>query len=106
MHDTPHSSAPIQGCCSAEILAKFVEFGKTGMMPQDLAVWLDDPVSQYIKPWKPFDNVHFVGVCWVSAWLVETPDGAVLIDTMCCVDRHDVWPPCGSVDRKHSRHGR
>jgi metallo-beta-lactamase class B len=82
MHDTPHSSAPIQGCCSAEILAKFVEFGKTGMMPQDLAVWLDDPVSQYIKPWKPFDNVHFVGVCWVSAWLVETPDGAVLIDTM------------------------
>jgi metallo-beta-lactamase class B len=73
---------PIHGCCSAEILAKFVEFGKTGMMPQDLARWLDDPKAQYIEPWKPFDNVHFVGVCWVSAWLIETPDGAVLIDTL------------------------
>ncbi len=82
MHDTSHTSAPISGCCSAEILAKFVAFGKTGMMPQDLAVWLDDPDKQYIKPWKPFDNVHFVGVCWVSAWLIETPEGAVLIDTL------------------------
>lgn len=80
--NTPQHSVPIHGCCSAEILAKFVEFGKTGMMPQDLAVWLDDPKAQYIKPWKPFDNVHFVGVCWVSAWLIETPDGAVLIDTL------------------------
>lgn len=73
---------PISGCCSAEILAKFVQFGKTGMMPKDLAGWLDDPQKQYIKPWKPFDNVHFVGVCWVSAWLIETDDGAVLIDTL------------------------
>lgn len=72
----------IAGCCSAEILQKFVEFGKTGMMPNDLAKWLDDPKAQYIPPWKPFDNVHFVGVCWVSAWLIETSDGVVLIDTM------------------------
>lgn len=75
-------SHAIQGCCSAEILASFVEFGKSGMMHEGLAVWLDDPKTQYIKPWKPFDNVHFVGVCWVSAWLIETPGGAVLIDTL------------------------
>jgi metallo-beta-lactamase class B len=72
----------ISGCCSAEILQKFVEFGKSGMMPRDLAKWLNDPEAQFIPPWKPFDNVHFVGVCWVSAWLVETSDGAVLIDTL------------------------
>jgi len=73
MHDTSPASSPIQGCCSAEILARFVEFGKSGMMPQDLGRGLDDPKTQYSKPWKPFDNVHFVGVCWVSAWLIETP---------------------------------
>lgn len=72
----------ISGCCSAEILQKFIEFGKSGMMPQDLAKWLDDPNAQYIPPWKPFENVYFVGVCWVSAWLVETSDGVVLIDTL------------------------
>ncbi|SMY09328.1 MBL fold metallo-hydrolase [Flavimaricola marinus] len=79
---TEHTSTAIHGCCSAEILQKFVEFGKTGTMPKDLSKWLDDPKAQYIEPWKPFDNVHFVGVCWVSAWLIETSDGAVLIDTM------------------------
>jgi metallo-beta-lactamase class B len=76
------TDAPICGCCSAEILARFVEFGKTGRMPADLGVWLDDPDKQFIEPWKPFDNVHFVGVCWVSAWLIETGAGAVLIDTL------------------------
>lgn len=76
------AAPPICGCCSADILARFVEFGKTGKMPPDLGVWLDDPKAQRIEPWKPFDNVHFVGVCWVSAWLIETAEGAVLIDTL------------------------
>ncbi len=83
MSESSHTDQhPIAGCCSAEILQKFVEFGKSGMMPRDLAKWLDDPDAQFIAPWKPFDNVHFVGVCWVSAWLVETSEGAVLIDTL------------------------
>ena len=51
-------------------------------MPPDLGKWLDDPELQRIETWKPFDNVHFVGVCWVSAWLIETSEGAVLIDTL------------------------
>lgn len=78
----PAQADPICGCCSADILARFVEFGKSGVMPPDLGLWLDDPQKQYIQPWQPFDNVHFVGVCWVSAWLVETGDRAVLIDTL------------------------
>jgi metallo-beta-lactamase class B len=73
---------PICGCCSADILARFVAFGQTGRMPPDLGVWLDDPTKQFIPPWQPFDNVHFVGVCWVSAWLIQTDAGAVLIDTL------------------------
>lgn len=79
--ETPNP-APICGCCSADILARFVEFGRTGKMPPDLGQWLDDPEKQFIEPWQPFDNVHFVGVCWVSAWLIETGEGAVLIDTL------------------------
>ena len=78
---TPAQHA-ISGCCSVEMLEKFVEFGKTDLMSQDLAIWLDDPQAQFNAPWKPFDSVHFIGACWVSAWLVETSDGALLIDTM------------------------
>ncbi len=51
-------------------------------MPPDLGKWLNTPTDQNIEPWKPFDNVDYVGVCWVSAWLVHTDDGVVLIDTL------------------------
>ncbi len=70
------------GCPSGPIIQRFIEFGKTGKMPKDLGKWLNTPADQYIEPWKPFDNVDFVGVCWVSAWLVHTDDGVVLIDTL------------------------
>ena len=63
---TSRTNNGISGFCSVEILQKFVEFGKTGMMLHDLATWLDDPKAQYIPPWKPFDNVHFVDVCWAG----------------------------------------
>jgi metallo-beta-lactamase class B len=29
-----------------------------------------------------FDNLHYVGIGWVAAWLVETSDGLVLIDSL------------------------
>lgn len=70
------------GCPSDEIMARFVEFGRTGQMPPDLGRWLSTPDAQYIEPWSPFDNVDYVGVCWVSAWLVHTDDGTALIDTL------------------------
>ena len=73
---------PFAGCPSSEILARFEEFGRTGKMPPDLGRWLGDPKAQFIEPWKVFDNVHFVGVCWVSAWAIQTNDGVVLIDTL------------------------
>ena len=76
------AQALFEGCPSDQILARFVEFGRTGQMPPDLGRWLSTPDAQYVEPWSPFDNVDYVGICWVSAWLVHTDDGTVLIDTL------------------------
>jgi metallo-beta-lactamase class B len=77
------AAQPFDGCPSSkEILARFEDFGRTGKMPPDLGRWLSDPKAQYIEPWKAFDNVYFVGVCWVSAWAIRTNDAVVLIDTL------------------------
>ncbi|MEJ8473285.1 MBL fold metallo-hydrolase [Roseibium algae] len=73
---------PFDGCPSSPIMEKFADFGRTGKMPPELGKWLNDSEGQYVKPWKPFDNVDYVGICWVSAWLVHTDDGSVLIDTL------------------------
>lgn len=76
------AQALFDGCPSGQILERFEEFGRSGKMPPDLGKWLNDAKAQKVKPWKPFDNVTFVGVCWVSSWLVETSEGHVLIDTL------------------------
>lgn len=73
---------PLQGCPSTQILSRFEEFGRTGKMPPDLGRWLNDRQAQYIEPYQAFDNVYYVGVCWVSAWLVKTSEGYILIDTL------------------------
>ncbi len=77
-----YAESLFDGCPSKPILQRFVEFGKTGKMPPELGKWLNTPADQKIPPWKPFDNVEFVGICWVSSWLVHTDDGSVLIDTL------------------------
>ena len=69
-------------CNSKQLTAAFEDFGRTGRMPPDLGKWLSDPKAQYIEPYRAFDNVYFVGVCWVSAWLIKTAEGPVLIDTL------------------------
>ena len=76
------AQALFDGSPSEAILERFVEFGRTGQMPPDLGAWLNTPDAQYVEPWSPFDNVDYVGVCWVSAWLVHTDAGTVLIYTL------------------------
>jgi metallo-beta-lactamase class B len=76
------SAQPFDGCPSAEILAAFDGFGRSGRMPIALGRWLGDPKAQYIEPFQAFDDVTYVGVCWVSAWVVRTSAGPVLIDTL------------------------
>ena len=51
-------------------------------MPPDVRKFLVDPTAQRVEPFKVFDNVYFVGVCWVSAWLLVSPQGVILIDTL------------------------
>lgn len=69
-------------CESAPIMSLFSVFGSTGRMPPDLGRFLQDAALQRIEPYRAFDNVHYVGICWVSAWLITSPQGHVLIDTL------------------------
>ncbi len=73
---------PFAGCPSAPIGAAFADFGKSGRMPPALGRWLGELDAQRIAPFKVFDDAYFVGVCWVSAWLLPTPQGHFLIDTL------------------------
>ncbi|MGR3605343.1 MBL fold metallo-hydrolase [Sulfitobacter sp.] len=34
------------------------------------------------RPFSVFDNLHFLGTEWVSAWAIETSDGIILFDTL------------------------
>jgi metallo-beta-lactamase class B len=70
------------GCASKDVVAAFGDFLRSGKMPPDTARWLYDKKAQYVAPWKAFDNVYFVGICWVSAWLLTSPKGDILIDTL------------------------
>ena len=38
--------------------------------------------EQYVKPFKIFDNVYYVGIDWVAAYLIETSEGLILIDSL------------------------
>jgi len=73
---------PFEGCPSKAIGDAFDGFGRTGVMPPELGRWLFDARAQRIAPFKAFDDAVFVGVCWVSAWLLPTPQGHFLIDTL------------------------
>jgi metallo-beta-lactamase class B len=80
---TAASAQKLEGCPSSELLnTRFNEVSRTGRMPVDLGSWLADPKAQAVEPFQAFDNVWFVGLCWVSAWVIKTPEGAILIDTL------------------------
>ena len=80
---TPNTAtSSLSGCPSATIDKLLNDFGRTGKMPPELGRWLNDTQAQTIEPYQAFDNVYNVGICWVSAWLIKTSDGPVLIDTL------------------------
>ena len=37
---------------------------------------------QQVPAFRAFDNLYYVGVGWVGAWLVTTADGLILIDAL------------------------
>ena len=77
------AQAPLTTTCDSSVLrAQFDGFGSTGRMPPELGRFLRDDAAQRVEPYKAFDNVYYVGICWVSAWLVTSPAGHVLIDSL------------------------
>ena len=69
-------------CESAPLMAAFAVFSESGRMPPNLGKFVGDAALNKIEPYKAFDNVFYVGICWVSAWLITSPNGHVLIDTL------------------------
>ena len=69
-------------CESAPLMAAFTLFSETGRMPPNMVKFIGDAALNRIEPYKVFDNVYYVGICWVSAWLITSPNGHVLIDTL------------------------
>ena len=44
-----------------------------------LAALINKPAP---PPGRAFDNLHFVGDAWVSAWTINTRDGIILLDAL------------------------
>jgi glyoxylase-like metal-dependent hydrolase (beta-lactamase superfamily II) len=42
----------------------------------------DNAALQQVPPFRAFDNVSYVGVGWVGAWLVSTNQGLILLDAV------------------------
>ena len=59
-------------------------FSGAAMPPAVEAMWASwaDRSSQYVEPFQIFDNVYYVGIDWVAAYLIETGDGLILIDSL------------------------
>ena len=54
-------------------------------MPAPLAtLWASwqDQEQQYVAPFQIFDNVYYVGIDWVAAYIIKTSDGLILIDSL------------------------
>ena len=74
---------------AAKAAAAVVAARATGQVspndPQEKRCWIG-PQSrtveiQKMEPVKVFDNLYHVGPCFVSAWVLTTPQGAILFDT-------------------------
>lgn len=42
----------------------------------------DDPAVQGVEAFQVFDNLYYVGADWVAAWVLETSEGLILIDSL------------------------
>ena len=71
-------------CEYVQIAAGFNQAALAGGFSPEFAKWLQDPgpAGQYVEPFKAFDNVWYVGGCFVGSWALVTRDGVILIDTM------------------------
>ncbi len=46
-------------------------------------LWLSwESAEQVVEPFQIFDNVYYVGIDWVAAYVIETSEGLILIDSL------------------------
>ena len=64
---------PIGGGGRPPVRDVYTVFSESGRMPPDLSRFLADAALQKVEPYKAFDNVYYVGICWVSSWLITSP---------------------------------
>ncbi|MEM7077693.1 MAG: pectin acetylesterase-family hydrolase [Pseudomonadota bacterium] len=38
--------------------------------------------AQYVEPFQVFDNLYYVGIDWVAAYVLQTSEGLILIDSL------------------------
>jgi glyoxylase-like metal-dependent hydrolase (beta-lactamase superfamily II) len=50
-------------------------------MQQMWDIW-EDAEQQHVAPFQIFDNLYYVGIDWVAAYVLETSDGLILIDSL------------------------
>jgi metallo-beta-lactamase class B len=56
--------------------------GRGGAAARGAAPSVPDRASWYAKPYKAFDNLYFVGTKIHSAWVLQTSQGLIVIDTL------------------------
>ena len=42
----------------------------------------EDRKTQYVEPFQIFDNVYYVGIDWVAAYVIKTSEGLILVDSL------------------------
>ena len=52
------------------------------MLQSDTSARLNDPVAQHREPFQIFDNLYYIGIEWVSAYLLTSSEGLVVIDSL------------------------
>ncbi len=65
-------------------LGAYLRLGNTALTPPaasqtSLAGLINQPVP---PPGQAFDNLYFVGARWVSAWVIRTSEGLILVDAL------------------------
>lgn len=86
-HPQPAPSAPLEPAAPAAAASR-------ASTPVAEPAPAGTPAPDAYPPFKVFDNLYYVGIGWVAAWLVDTGDGLILIDTL--YDEH-VEPMLGRI---------
>jgi len=64
------------------LIVIFPSFAESDGRIADMMRRWNDPAIQKIEEFQIFDNVYYVGIEWVAAYVIKTNDGLILIDSL------------------------